>query len=640
MGKFRFVRARNQHLSLWQSVVAERARGQLRASSAQVSSNHVLAHPAVSATTEYVDAVMNNRHDATPDPDETDPKKINAHLVHLAFLRAQALADGDQDRAAALEAQLLLPRKYSDLDPGFLIQCAADYEYYGTKYHGVVAYNDWQKEGGGDINYGVIQYKLPKDARVGILGDWGTGLDDARELLRSMMTRDPRPDVLIHLGDIYYAGTPEECDANFARVITEVFDEVLGKGKRIPVFTIPGNHDYYSFAHGYFEMVTGLNAGTDAVQHASYFCLRTEDDGWQFLGMDSSYHDANPKNQVDAWYAGPWLEASEKAWHRDKLNNFEGATILLSHHQLFSAYSRINGRLSEQNAVPYKNTFLYETFKPYLPNKVAAWLWGHEHNLVLYQDGLFGLAKGRLVGCSAFEESTSEDPYKVNFPEVSYLDPDKYRLSHDDYYNHGYAIIDFGGRKQPSDPVQVSYYEFPSWGDKAPANPETRVVHTEEFARPTPVAQAVVNYGADVHLSSEEGLCVGPMKEWLFEYYPTLQDGKPVNLKIVGGSGAIKDGAKVVIETTEKSVGKYNRLGGSNIVTSLYYRKPGNIEQNWTVKKKDPRGGPEIRFGDEVYFVNASWTNQWLTAYFSEKWGGVYLTTKVKPSYYWSFVAP
>src|SRR5207249_4688448 len=114
---------------------------------------------------------------------------------------------------------------------------------------------------------------------------------------------------------------------------------------------------------------------------------------------------------------------SELVWHRDKLVNFSGATILLSHHQLFTANANVNGALSSESEFPYLNPFLLDAFQPFFADKVAAWLWGHEHNFVLFQDGLFGLARGRLLGASAFDELTSESPYAVKHTNVPYLDP-------------------------------------------------------------------------------------------------------------------------------------------------------------------------------------------------------------------------
>ncbi len=330
-------------------------------------------------------------------------------------------------------------RKYSNLDWRFLC-LAKTYAKYCKKYDGEIRYNDWVTVGRSDPNYGVINWRLPNDAVVGVIGDWGTGLDDAEALLTDLV-HEHKPAAIIHLGDIYYSGTPDsisngsvipgECRANYADVISRVF---VAAGKRIPVFTLAGNHDYYALGQGKNGFYETFNTMNDAIpgaeQQASYFCLRTLDDGWQFLAMDTGYDDSNPKYQYDPLYAGPKLQPTEVEWLQLQLASFPGATVLLSHHQAFSAHAKLNGELSAYPDLPSMNPYLREAFVAHFAGDVAAWLWGHEHNFAAYRDGLFGLAKGRLVGCSAYEELTAFDPYKVNnvlgawrTPALSYYTP-------------------------------------------------------------------------------------------------------------------------------------------------------------------------------------------------------------------------
>src|SRR5207244_12472830 len=184
-----------------------------------------------------------------------------------------------------------------------------------------------------------------------------------------------------------------------------------------------------------------------------------------------------------------------------------------SHHQLFTANATINGVTSSESEFSYLNPNLFNVFQPFF-NKIAAWLWGHEHNFVLFQNELFGLAKGRLLGASAFEELVSESPYTVKHPNVPYLDPTQYQLQHEPsgYYPHSYAVLDFSQRQQPTDPVQVSYYSYPSWYESAPSNPQSTFIFSETYEQPTPSVRATLVYGYSVTLSSEGGLLsVGPL---------------------------------------------------------------------------------------------------------------------------------
>jgi hypothetical protein len=624
----RFVRVQDRHLSLWQSAVAENVRGQLGGRPAALD---VLAHPLMRAVNDHVEAVLADGRAATLAFDPEDDRKTAAYVSRLAFEEATALVDGDAERAGALDVEF---RKYSNEDLKGFASCIKTYLEYYARYDGVCKYNDWTTAGANDPEYGVIGWRLPNDGVLGVIGDWGTGLGDARALLRELMVRF-EPAAIVHLGDIYYSGTSEECEVNYAEVITQVFDEVLGEGNRIPVFTLAGNHDYYALGYGFYSTFEAMNdAVPDAKQAASYFCLRTADGGWQFLAMDTGYYDSNPADLVDPFYAGPWLHGTEVQWLAHKLGTFSGATVLLSHNQLFSAHAKLNGMASPYRDVPYLNPFLRETFAPYLASDVAAWLWGHEHNLVLYQDGLFDLAKGRLVGCSAYEELVSYEPYKVNYPEVPYLDPTQYRLGASaGYYNHGYAIIDLSGRAQPTDPVSISYYQYPSWGATAPPAPSSELILSERVRRPVVSPPQSASYGIALHLLAQEGLYVGPLSSTI-EYYPTMSVSSPADLEIVGGAGVISDGDRVQIKTTEPAAGSYNILGVPS-TPALYYQTPGSSSQNWTVHKRDNEI-PEVRYGDEICLVNEACAGHCLRPYWSVLWGAVYLTTKVGEPYYWT----
>jgi hypothetical protein len=625
MPAFPLVRVRSRHLSLWQSVVAEQAKQDL---GGEPSREELLSHPRVVAASTHVQAAHAGRTLAPGDDDQT-----RAYLSQLGFEKAIALIEGDAERAAAIDVQF---RPFSDDDKMFL-GCAVTYAFYDKLYNGMMKYNDWVVVGHSDPNYAVINWTLPNDAVVGIIGDWGTGLPDAAALLTDLM-RNHNPAAIIHLGDIYYSGTPTECQTAYASVFTDVFNATLGQGKRIPVFTLAGNHDYYAFGYGFYAMFNGINnAIAGAGQVATYFSLRTADDGWQFLAMDTGLNDSDPADQIDPWYAGPSLQPSEVQWLQLQLRRFPGATVLLSHHQLFSANAKLNGMLSPYSDLPYLNPYLVNAFLPYFTTDVAAWLWGHEHNFVLYENGLFGLAKGRLIGCSAYEELVSANPYKVNYDEVPYLDPTKYQLGSDaGYYNHGYAVIDLSRRSQPTDPISIQYYQFPSWYGTPASSPQSQFIYGETFTKPTP--SQPVSYGTPIRLFAQEGFYIGPLYSQ-GQYYPTALGDAAATLTLSGSSsGTIRHGDTVQIKTTEAAAGTYNILGAWS-TPALYYYTPGYTQQQWTIQKRDPTV-PEVRYGDEVAFVNKSYSGQSMQPYWSTLWQGRYLTTKSGAPYYWTIPSP
>lgn len=461
---------RDRNMSLWQSAVRQTLvnRGDLSDGAKQQTEYGVSLH----AQSEQPGGKKLESPAPQPQALGQSPAGSSASIAQAskaAFDALQAHQKSDAAAPALFSTLHDLVMKYSSWDIAGWVQCGWYYTKYYVLAHLPPSYNDWQAHAPADINFGVIDYRLPKNSCVLMIGDWGTHMPDNAALLRQALKKF-NPDVIIHLGDVYYSGTVEECTANVLDVLDKIISDVKPQ-KRPAFFTIPGNHDYYSGGSGFYRTIGKVNSGvTGCTQQASYFCLRTEDDKWQFLAMDTGYGDRNPVEQQ-----APILQIHEGAWHRDKLENFKGTTILLSHHQLISAKEKLN---SGQR--PYINENLYATFKQYF-DRIAAWYWGHEHNLILFENDLKiqdddkPLKKGRLLGCSAYEETLKEDPYTINNPEARFmkdmprLQLSEYKTDLQSFYNHAFAIFDVA-----PDKITASYYEYPSWGEaKVPASDPT-----------------------------------------------------------------------------------------------------------------------------------------------------------------------
>ena len=95
--------------------------------------------------------------------------------------------------------------------------------------------------------------------RIGILADWATGAPGSMRVLEELAKL--KPDIVIHLGDTYYSGTLTE-QRDF------LHDPLRAHlGEQVPVYLIPGNHDYYaSGGEGFFQIVDEFGA-----QEASFF---------------------------------------------------------------------------------------------------------------------------------------------------------------------------------------------------------------------------------------------------------------------------------------------------------------------------------------------------------------------------------
>jgi predicted phosphodiesterase len=281
----------------------------------------------------------------------------------------------------------------------------------------------------------IVDWKVPAQARIAILGDWGTGQADARALLQAIARKNP--DVVIHLGDIYYAGTEFEVENYFENIWKSTFDLT-----KIRTFTLAGNHDMYSGGVPYYQLIRRLG------QPASYFCLRNDD--WQFVALDTGLHDC------DALDAQPtYLEDTEVAWLNDKIaTSSSRRTVLLSHHQLFTANENIGGQSV--------NTRLLGQVGPILP-KVDLWLWGHEHNQVIYRKWQGVLA--RCLGHGAYPVGVTEIPAKPRFD----VPMESVALTKGDaFHSHGYAMMELDGPL-----ARVSYYQD--------CDPEEQPMFVENF---------------------------------------------------------------------------------------------------------------------------------------------------------------
>lgn len=279
--------------------------------------------------------------------------------------------------------------------------------------------------------------EIKANARIALVGDWGTGASPAISVLKRIA--EGAPDVLIHLGDIYYSGTPVECKSNF----TDLIDNVLRtRNPQLPVYTLAGNHDMYCGGVGYYDLIKRLNP-EPMTQPASYFCLRTADERWQLLGMDTGLHDYNPLGVEEAL---TYIEDEELAWHCDRIKEFPGRTILLSHHQLFSAYSPI-GKTQANGKRSAVNPSLYKAFDLMAGSgSIAAWFWGHEHTLSIY-DNFSGLRRGRCLGHGAVPVSILDKIYEPlpDLAETPTVSISAQLKRQGQIYAHGYAVVAFAG---------------------------------------------------------------------------------------------------------------------------------------------------------------------------------------------------
>jgi hypothetical protein len=236
-----------------------------------------------------------------------------------------------------------------------------------------------------------FRFNMNDETTIAIVGDWGGGNAAAQAVAKQIAAL--RPDHVIHLGDVYYAGTPKEVKERFLKY----WPAPPAPGKS---FALNSNHEMYSGGYGYFDV-----ALKEFKQPASYFSLANNN--WRFIGLDTGYIEHDLNNEQVQWLTGQFKGKNQK-------------TILLSHHQLFSAYENTNANNLRSRVQPFLDA-----------KQIYGWIWGHEHLCVAYEDHLN--IKARCLGNGCFPYNLPENPPQIpvkwidNRPQAN--DPD-YRGTH------------------------------------------------------------------------------------------------------------------------------------------------------------------------------------------------------------------
>ncbi|MFT5890508.1 MAG: hypothetical protein ACI9Y7_000600 [Dokdonia sp.] len=217
--------------------------------------------------------------------------------------------------------------KYCQLDPLWAIVLVyyAFYKVFPKEKHSFIA----QSKIGTEFN----SYS-PDGARIAIIGDWGTGAYKdghvkkcpAQLVIDGIMKLDPKPDYIIHLGDVYYAGTKKEERDNFIGLLDTLPADFKGE-----IFTMNSNHEMYDGANGLFEE-TIRNPLFEPQNGSTYFSIEVGD--WVIVGLDSAYYDKSHLYMDGAIYnENGGLEQVKFLENKEEKARAEGKQLfLLTHH--------------------------------------------------------------------------------------------------------------------------------------------------------------------------------------------------------------------------------------------------------------------------------------------------------------------
>lgn len=246
--------------------------------------------------------------------------------------------------------------KYELLDPGYIESVIEWLTHF------------WDRA---DFGTTPVTMDIPDDVTIALAGDWGTGnwRTDAPSQKVAAAIQARMPDIALHLGDVYYAGTSTEEQEHLLSVWPQ---------GRMGSFTLNSNHEMYNGGLGYFG-VTLKSAMFQAQNGTSYFVL--ENTRWIIVGLDSVYGASEAEGYMEGRLNQPQVDfLNEVAARATKSGK---RVIVLSHHPGLA----LTGEPCET---------LWSQVTRSLGATLAYWYWGHVHAAVAYkpQNGVHGRCCG------------------------------------------------------------------------------------------------------------------------------------------------------------------------------------------------------------------------------------------------------
>jgi calcineurin-like phosphoesterase family protein len=221
------------------------------------------------------------------------------------------------------------------------------------------------------------EHEIADDARIVIVGDWGSGLARAKEVARFMAEEvqealaQGRQVHVVHLGDVYYSGDPKEYDRH---VLDDgwwpVTPEQANRG--VTSWALNGNHDMYSGGWGYFDhLLADARFARQRGDGRSTSFFRLKSPSWSIVGLDTSWD----PNVLTQGHTGVLRDPQTEVVTRWAGEEDAGKVVLLSHHQFVTVYDpRKIGADLKAKLQP-----LFDS------GRITAWLWGHEHRCMGFE---------------------------------------------------------------------------------------------------------------------------------------------------------------------------------------------------------------------------------------------------------------
>lgn len=240
--------------------------------------------------------------------------------------------------------------------------------------------------------------------KIALFGDWGTGESVAGQILTEIQATTP--DFIVHLGDVYYAGTSDLDVLDPGEETNHLINMLRAAG--VPdgtCFTLNSNHEMYGGARGYYNVAL-CDPLFRQQKGCSYFALQYGQ--WTILGLDSAYYADLKGMFMNGSIQDPgsaqinWIKSIAKSPQN---------TMVLTHH---------NG-LQVSNDGSITQTGLWTQMKDALGGNPGYWYWGHVHNGIVFTPQASGTTtQARCMGHGALPFGNASELVSVPKASVPY----------------------------------------------------------------------------------------------------------------------------------------------------------------------------------------------------------------------------
>jgi hypothetical protein len=207
--------------------------------------------------------------------------------------------------------------------------------------------------------------------RIGLMADFGTGYYHSLAIARQLAAH--AYPYVFHLGDVYYAGRPDEFKNRFTVPLANVV-------KRSKFFGLPENHELYSGGKSYLAYIDDLRkAHPHQQQEGSYFCVPFEHH--QLIAIDVNWNGRQH-----------FLDPKCRDWLVEVLTAGKGKTNIL-----------LTGSAPYDYPSKDRRKLLADLW-PYVRNgQIHLWFWGDDHYTALFsRDATLAPFIGSCIGHAGY----------------------------------------------------------------------------------------------------------------------------------------------------------------------------------------------------------------------------------------------